>query len=353
MKTIIINFAFVTLLATAVFFAGGCKQTKEETANETAKPIPVTVVTIPEEQVKMNITLSGHFTTDDETYLSFKTGGIVRSVFVKEGDQVKKGATLAILDLTEIQAMVKQAQTGYEKAERDFNRAKKLYADSVATLEQFENARSGFDFAKEQLAIAKHNLEYSEIKAPADGYILKRFVNEGQMTGPGTPVLQTNGAGKGNWMLRVSLSDKEWAIIKPGDNAVMTADIQSGTTLQGKVLRKSEAVDPYSGTFTADITVINKAATPLASGLFGKAVITPSQSVTARKIPFDAILDGDGNKGFMFVTRDNKTARKIPVKISAVTKEYILVTGGIDEGASIILSGSAYLTDGAAITITK
>ena len=76
------------------------------------------------------IQTSGLFTTDDETYLAFKTGGIIEKIYVKEGDAIRKGQLLATLNLTEIEAQVAQARLSFEKAKRDF-RASKIYIKTV------------------------------------------------------------------------------------------------------------------------------------------------------------------------------------------------------------------------------
>ncbi|MBK8884570.1 MAG: biotin/lipoyl-binding protein [Bacteroidales bacterium] len=113
-------------------------------------------------EVTGSVQSSGQFTTDDETMLSFKTGGIVDRIYVKEGDKIRKGQLLATLDLTEISSQVNQSQIAYEKAARDYNRIENLQKDSVASLEQLQNSKTGLELAKQQLAAAKFNLQYSK-----------------------------------------------------------------------------------------------------------------------------------------------------------------------------------------------
>lgn len=133
--------------------------------------IPVKINDLVQKKVAVPIFASGQFLTDDETVLSFKTGGIVEDIFVREGDYVKKGQVLATLNLTEIKAQELQAELSYEKARRDFERVKNLYNDSVATLEQYQNSKTVLDLALETLNSAKYNLNYSRIIAVHDGYI--------------------------------------------------------------------------------------------------------------------------------------------------------------------------------------
>src|SRR5690606_23941034 len=110
--------------------------------------IPVQVQPLTPMDTASIVMASGTFTTDDETVLSFTNWGIIQRITVKEGEVFKRGQLLAALEPTEIDASVRQSQLALEKAERDYRRAKQLYLDSVATLEQLENAQTAHEVAK-------------------------------------------------------------------------------------------------------------------------------------------------------------------------------------------------------------
>lgn len=118
MKTI---FYKTSLIALSSFILLSCSDKTEEVKTDTPTDvIPVKVIELQSSNIKRVINASGQFTTEDETMLSFKTGGIINKIYVKEGEQIQKGQLLATLDLTEINAQVNQAQIGFEKAQRDF-----------------------------------------------------------------------------------------------------------------------------------------------------------------------------------------------------------------------------------------
>jgi len=311
--------------------------------------VPVHVQSLTIEEVSPIVHTSGLFTTDDETLLSFKTGGVIEKVLVKEGDVVKKGELLATLNLTEIESQVAQAKLAFEKAKRDQARVENLFRDSVATLEQFQNARTGLEVASRQLEAASFNRSYSEIRAIGNGFVLKKLASEGQVIAPGAPVFITNGAGHGRWVLKAGISDREWSAIKIGDEANVTTDALPGETFDARVTRKSEGTDAMSGSFTVELTIKN--ARGIASGLFGKAAIQSSQKQKAWKVPYQALLDGDGRTGYVFVTDDNQTARRVPVVVDRIEKDHVFVVGGLEKSGSLIVSGSAYLKDGSPIRL--
>ncbi|MRG44173.1 efflux RND transporter periplasmic adaptor subunit [Chitinophaga sp. SYP-B3965] len=320
--------------------------------------IPVKLLALQSQSTAASIPVSGVFTTDDEVLLSFKTGGIIQRILVKEGDAIRQGQTVAILNPVEIDAQVQQAQLAFEKATRDHQRATNLYNDSVATLEQLQNAQTAKDIAQQQLKTAQFNRSHSVITAPRNGFVLRKLAAEGQLVQPGTPILQTNGAQSGNWLLRTSISNKEWAAIRLQDTASVEVESVPGKTFTGLVSRRSEGIDPATGSFAIDIRLTGERPANIAFGMFGKAVIhtaVQSKSTTGNtwSVPYDAVLDGDGNSGYVFITNDGKKAQKVKVTIAGMEKDHVIISQGLENARQLIISGSAYLTDSSTIRIIQ
>jgi|SRR6218665_408214 len=343
---------FITIIVAFAVVLFSCKQAPEKEVNND-EIIPVELMSLRQDSIHQSIFAAGQFTTDDETNLGFKTGGVVNHVYVKEGDAISKGQLLATLNLTEVNAMTEQASLALQKAQRDYERASNLYKDSVATLEQMQNAKTALDVAKQQYGSAGFNQTYSEIRAPKSGYVLRKFVNDGQIVGPGNPVVMVNGAGQSNWILKAGVSDFQWAAIKAGDRATITTDALPGQTITAFVSKKSEGIDPVSGTFQVQLQLDKAPSGKIASGLFGKATINPSQSTKAWSIPYDALLDGDAGIGYVFITNDNATVQKVKVQVDKIENGKVIVSDGLENAKSLIISGSAYLNEGSRINVAK
>lgn len=340
---------YISILLAAPFFFG-CNTKEPAKTLADNDTIPVRIIPLDQQTGNAAIALSGQFTTDDEVLLSFKTGGIINQVLVKEGDPIKKGQLLATLNLTEINAQVQQARLSLEKAERDHKRTQNLYSDSVATLEQLQNTRTALQLAQQQLNLVSFNRKFSEIHAPQDGFILKKLADAGQQVSPGTAVLQSNGEGK--WMLKAAVSDQEWALLKLNDKAKIQIASLPGESFEGTVSRKSEGADAATGTFAVYITLTGKRPQSIAAGMFGKAVVNPSGYASGSwKIPYEALLDGNGSSGYVFITNDDKKAEKKMVTIAGIEKNTVTITDGLQGAKSLIVSGSAYLTDNSKISI--
>jgi RND family efflux transporter MFP subunit len=199
------------------------------------------------------------------------------------------------------------------------------------------------------LSAANFNLAQSQIRATTSGFVLKKFVNPGQLVDSGTPILQTNGASSGTWIMKVTLSDQQWSSIQIGDPAEINP-AASADWIPAKVTQKSQSADPITGTYWVEITPESTKEVSLASGMFGKARIRPTQEAQGWEIPFESVLDANGASGYVFVV-DGQKAKKVSVQLGKITPTAIQVVSGLENYTSLIVSGSAYLTDGSTIQV--
>ncbi len=346
-------YAIVSTFALVAVSFQSCTESRSENVAipKLAEAIPVKVIPVISTQQYVSVSATGQLTTESEAVLGFKVGGVIGQLHVKEGDHVKKGQLLAILDQTEVNSFVAQATLGVEKSRRDYERVSNLYRDSVATLEQMQNVKTALDIATEQLQSARFNQQFSKVTAPADGYILKKFVSAGQVIGAGDPVFKVNQANESSWILKVNVSDKQWSQIELSDLASVHVDAIGQQALNGKVVRKSESADPFTGTFFVEIQITDPAR--LATGMFGAAEIKTRNRQQGWRVPFEAVLDANGNEGFVFVTSDGRTAKKQKVSIVSFDQKEIMIGDGLADATSVIVSGSAYLNDNSPIKIIK
>lgn len=350
MKKINSSFLMYAVLLTTIY---ACGSAARDQGIQTPERIPVRLLTLQQGEASHIFTASGTFTTNDETVLSFKQGGVLEQIWVEEGDPVKKGQLLARLNPTEVRAAAEQASLAYEKASRDYHRAEGLYRDSVATREQVENAKTAMDITRQQWEAARFNQKYTEIRATMDGYVLQRFVQAGQVLGPGSPVLRINGARQEAWRVEVGVSDRQWASVKVGDSARVYSDLLPQGVASAYVSHRPEGIDPQTGTFVLSLTLNKSSAKSLASGAFARAEIYASRSQKGWRIPYDALLEGDQGKGYVFITRDQSKAEKVQVEVASIQTDYVEISSGLEGIPYLIISGSAYLDEGSPINIVS
>lgn len=347
----------INLLGTIVCFGvllSACHRADRSSGIPDTDTIPVTLMSLRPDEANATFEATGTFTTDDETLLGFKNGGVIARIYVREGDPVKTGQLLARIHMEEVDAKASQASLALEKAQRDYDRARKLYYDSVSTLEQMQNAKTALELAQQDIRSMRFNQQYAEIRSTSNGYVLARLAQEGQVVGPGTPVLQINGANEGNWQLKVGVSDRQWAAVNEGDSAQVSAEVLGEGTYPAVVRKKSKGLDPKTGTFSVYLTLLANPSAKIAAGMFGKALMhLRSEQGSTWGIPYESLLEGNGKEGYVFVTDDGKTARKVKVHIAAINADKVLVSSGLEGATALIVSGSPYLVDGTPIKVIE
>jgi len=331
-----------------------CKtDTKESDALYAGEVIPVKVAGIRFGETSNEVVATGLLTTENEARLSFKIGGVIDRILVNEGEFIRKGQLLATLKTAEINSQLEQARLGFIKAKRDYDRATNLYNDSVATLEQLQNAKTALDIAEQAVDQVSFNNKFASIVAPADGFVTKKNSNAGEVVGPGAPVLAISESNsQSNWLLKVGVSDKDWAGIQPGQKAIVELDAFRGKKFEASVYRKSQAPDATSGSFQVDLKIRVNNEKP-AVGMFGKATIASGVPAKSIIIPYDALVEADGKKAFVFVPSDSNKVKRVPVIIESFDNNSVVIQSGLDSVREVIVSNSAFLNENSTIAIIR
>lgn len=253
--------------------------------------------------------------------------------------------------MTEISSQVDQAYLAYEKAERDLRRIKNLFKDTVATLEQLQDATSAFEIALENKKIAEFNKQYSKITAPSDGRIISRLAEEHELISPGMPVIIFSEGGREEWVVKAGLSDRDIVKIKIGDKSEAVFDAYPEKVFKANVSKISEMADPLSGTFTVEVKV-DAQNERLINGLVAKIIIHPLDKQSVSMVPTEAITQADGDNAFVYVVeKSDTTAKKLPVKIGYVENDFVAIVEGLDGSCDVITEGASYVKEGSKVTI--
>ncbi len=325
---------------------------------------------------RYSIFASGQLAGKEESRLSFKTGGIIRRINVREGQTVQKGQLLAELDMDEIEAQTQQARLGekqaavqlenallgLEKAKRDFANVQGLYADSVATEEQLKDTRTllnnaqnhveaaeaGLEYAQRSVEVADFNLRYSRILAPSRGTILSKTAEVNELATPGRPIFLFGSKEKAQ-VIRVNITDKDIIFIQLGDSARIHFDVYPDVDFAGGVQEISSKADPYTNTFQVEVEVF-PAGRRLFSGFVGKVEIQTRQMQEMVGIPVDALISADGHEGVVYVEKDGRV-KKRRVRIQKLEDEDLLVRSGLEAGEEVVVAGGSYLEENDSVFI--
>lgn len=321
-----------------------------QTAADTTAAVAVTVAEVKYEQRKLIIRNSGRVSQKSEMRLSFKTGGLIQQIRVEEGDAVKAGQVLATLDLEEMDAEQQRAASNYEKARVDLERFNKLYDDSLVSLQVKQIAQTARDNAAAELQIANFNRKLSVIRAPADGRILKRYVESHELIQSGQPVFRLAASKQGS-VVRVGLIDKDIVKVALGDPANIVVDAYPGRKFSGSVSEVALSTDSGAGTFEVEI-LIDDPGISLRSGLIARVEIMPTSSERQYYIPIEAVVEAENGIATLFVlNQENTTVHEVSVEILEFLQDEVVVRGGLNASDKVIKLGAPYLSDGSAVSV--
>jgi RND family efflux transporter MFP subunit len=332
--------ALIAALAAATALAACSSRAAESVAPHT----PVRVETATTGPASPTVSTNGVVANKDEMRLSFKVAGVIRRIYVEQGQAVHAGERLAEIEQTEIDAQLAQARALAEKAQRDLARGERLYADEVISLEQLQDLRTQAATAQAQLKGVEFNRGYSVITALGEGVVLRKLSQERELVPAGQAVLIVSAHGRG-YVVRAALSDRELVTLKLGDPAEVRLDAYPGRTLQGTVTEIAGAADEHTGMFPVEIRLDSPPAT-LASGLVAKLRLSPAagRAQALTYVPVGAVVEGSGDRASVYVV-DGARARRREVRIAFIDPTGVALASGLAPGERVVTDGVLYLED--------
>ena len=267
---------------------------------------------------------------------------------MQEGDRVRRGQVLATLDMTSVGASLEAADAERDRAGAELTRLKQLYAQGWITKSRLEGAEAAARSASANVSARRFSLQTARVVAPADGIVLSRTAEPGQIIDAGMPVV-TLGDTTSGFVLRVLLADRDAVRVRAGVPAEVRFDALPGTVLSGPVIELGGRSDRGTGAFTAEIAL--PADGRLRSGLIGRATIAAPAAGTSTRlvIPPTAIFAIRADEGFVYVVDAQRRVKTRRVALGPLSAAGAEVLSGLARGDVIVLSGLDRLRDGAQV----
>ncbi|MGI9273404.1 MAG: efflux RND transporter periplasmic adaptor subunit [Endozoicomonas sp.] len=295
---------------------------------------------------------SGILAYKSRQVMSFKTAGPIDRLLVEEGDRIDKRQLLASLTLDEIRAQVEEAKARVVMARNNLDRVSKLHSNNMMSLDQFQSAETELAVWESKLKIARFNLEYSHIRAPAAGQVLRRHVEENELVSPYQPVLTLADSSQG-WVIRTGITDAEIVRVAEGDRATVIFDAWPGESFTGTLTKLAVLADERTGTFEVEIT-LPAAFDKLRAGFIGKVTITPSSTSKVALIPVEAIIQSDTATAEVFVYfPDSASVKKRHIQLNFLLPGMIASRTGLEENDLVVTTGAGFLKDGDTVRVLR
>ncbi len=300
--------------------------------------------------------------------------GPVAAIVVKEGDTVKAGQLLIVIDSEDISKKVTGAEAAHREAiqalsaaeqnrilaETTYNRFKNLYDEKALSLQEldkietqkkvadieYERIQEMVKRAEASLAEAKVYHSYKEIMSPVNGIVTGKYIDPGTMAMPGMRLLTIEDTSR--YRLEAEINESMVGKVSPG----MDVDVEISAlkiTLKGKVSETVPAVDPRSRAFKVFIAL--PAETNLHSGLYARVKI-PVGKKEIILVPGKAVVSKGQLTGVYVVNSDNVIIYRL-VRPGKAYGENVEILSGLTEGEIIISDNVAGIEDGSILQAEK
>ena len=287
-----------------------------------------------------------------------RINGWLQKSYFNEGDNVKKGQLLFLIEPDQYQnlvntasANVRQAQAAYTNAEKELERAQELVKSDYVSKSYYDQAlanrdtsKAALDAAKAQLADAKLNLSYTKIISPVDGKIGKIMITEGNLvnatSGPITRVVSINPTS-----VIFNLKSSEFLKLKKNDtsddfeNMEVKLQLADGTIYdeKGKISYVGNEVNPTTGTIELR-AIFDNSKELLVPGDFVSVMVKSTIPRETLAIPQSAALNDAQGYYVWTVVEDNKVARK-NIKVSQEINKNWVVEEGLEATDNVVAKG--------------
>ncbi len=328
-------------------------------------------------------TVDGTVMANNNAKVATKIMGKILKINVKEGDRVKEGQVLALIDTSDIQQNIKEAKAaleelskgreealaglkaakaGYEFAKRTYERFKNLYKDNAVSKQQLEEIETKMIAAKSQYEAVQAKLKqldakekqvraklkfaeimkgYGVIKAPFDGIVIKKMNDVGDMAAPGMPLFVI---GDNDLRFFAQIDESFVDRVNIGDTFDIHID-SINKTVKGTVVEKNSNIDPMSRSFSVKMKI--PYVDGISSGMYGKFYI-PTEAEKEVFIPKSAIVKW-GQLDAVYKVDKEGILHLTFVKLGKTVGDKVQVLSGVQSGDEIVVSGTENACDGCKI----
>ncbi|MFN8287121.1 MAG: efflux RND transporter periplasmic adaptor subunit [Chitinophagales bacterium] len=296
---------------------------------------------------KHYIEVQGSVDAEENVTVLPQQPGIVKALYVKEGQHVTKGQILGITETTQTMEVALQTlQTQLDLATTAYEKQKALWDQNIGSEIQYLQAKTQKETLEKQMAAQRAQLEMTKLIAPISGTVDAVNLKVGDMAigsqlMPGIRIVNNN-----SLSVKAKLSDNDFGKVKEGDKVELEVGDGRAPVI-ATVSYVQKTIDARSRTFTVEVD-LNNAGNQLAANMIArlkindavlKDVIVVPSNIVQTSVDGQYVLVAEENNG-------NKVARKHMVKTGMDYKGQTVITEGLTTGDKIITSGYTEVVDG-------
>ena len=334
----------------SVAVAAGCSSHAEASDEQPAAATAVRVRTAAAVERPMLVNASGTVDANTTADIGFQVSGKVIRVTVDEGQSVRAGQLLAVVDPTDYQLSLQQASASAVQAKGEYERMRQLHEKGSLAPNDFAKFDMAAQVAASNAALAQERLADTQLTSPISGIVVRRGIELGEMASPGVPVFTIVAVDPVE--IRVGIPESQIGLIRRGATATIAVPAIAGPMYTARVTMIGVSADPASRTYPVKIDVPNPGGS-LLPGMIAEAHINGNRMTRAFTVPGEAVVrDAEGaTLVFIYFPAERRVYSR-RVTVGAPIDREIEITNGVAPGELVVIAGQERLRDGAPVTVS-
>jgi membrane fusion protein (multidrug efflux system) len=321
---------------------------KGNRAEKSQSPIPVRVMRPEFGDLVRVLNLNGYVESETMVTVLPLVSGVLQELPVDVGDRVKRDQVIARIDPERFQLQFSQAETAYLSAKSTFERVSQLYKANATSTQNYEQAKAQYEAYQSQYELAKLQLEYTNVKSPLDGVVLKRHLSVGSLAAPERPLVTI--ADLKNLRIRCQIPERYYAVFQQaqkegGKSLRITIRRSDGSSYPGVLQSISPYVSAETKNFEVVITVAS-AVDQLRPGMFVTNTFELSRIKDVYTLPFTALAGGNS---LWYV--ENGRAKRADFTVTE-SNDRAFVVGPEWKDRDVIIEGWYFLREGSPVVVS-
>lgn len=325
-----------------------------EEINPTKKKTYITLFSAKDSIFNHYLELQGSVDTKKNIVITPEMSGILKQVFVKEGQRVSKGQILARVDDGGMSQQVAQLQIQADLAKTTYERQKRLWDQKIGSEIQYLQAKSGYEAQQKAVDQLQVQLSKTAIRAPFSGVIDDVITEQGSVVGAGqSQIIRI--VNLRDMYIEAVIPEKYITSVTKGKDVEVYFPVL-GESVNAKIRQASAFIDPNNRTFKIEIAVPNKEGN-IKPNLTAKLKINDYTNPKAILIPQSVISENADGEQYVYLA-DSLQGKTAKAKRAFITTgktqgDFIEIIKGLTDGDAIVNEGARSVNDGQEITIIK
>lgn len=308
-------------------------------------PTPVETAVVAPASIADRFEAVGSIEAGDAITVVSEIDGAIVSLPFREGDPIRKGGLIALLDDTQLAADVDRADALRAQSQAMFDRVKSVVDQGAGAPQDLDDAAAALKVAEANLAVARARLAKTRIVAPFDGITGSRRVSPGAFVRGGEAI--TDLARINEIRVNFSVPERYLGKLTRGAEVTVSTTAYPGNDLVGKI----DVIEPVLDPATRSAKIIARVVNPegrFRPGMSANVSAILSERAGALTVPSEAVFV-EGNQAFAYIVKADSTVARAALSLGTRTPESVEVMHGLDPGMRVVRAGHQKLYEGAKV----